>query len=135
MWRTMVRQNTPDGCWAGCMMACAKAVDDFELKTGPYKGDRVLVDGREYETVAGCGSNIGVFDPMAVLEINFYCDTYGIDTISFGTGLAFVMKCYENGILNQERTGGLDLRFGNADAALELLHQMGRGEGFGAVGG
>jgi aldehyde:ferredoxin oxidoreductase len=135
VWKRMVRQNTPDGCWAGCMMACAKAVDDFELRTGPYQGDRVLVDGPEYETVAGCGSNIGVFDPLAVLEINFYCDTYGIDTISFGTATAFVMECYEAGILNLERTGGLDLRFGNADAALELLHRMGRGEGFGAVAG
>ena len=135
VWTAMVRQNTPDGCWAGCMMACAKAVDDFELATGPYQGDRVLVDGPEYETVAGCGSNIGVFDPLVVLELNFYCDTYGIDTISFGTALAFAMECYENGILDADKTGGLELNFGNGAASLEILHQMGRGEGFGVVVG
>ena len=128
-------QGIPDGCWYGCTMACSKGVDDFELKTGPYKGQHVCVDGPEYETAAGCGSNIGVFDPDAIVEMNFYCDTYGIDTISFGTATAFAMECYEAGILDADKTGGLELRFGNAGAAIELLHQMGRGEGFGTIVG
>jgi aldehyde:ferredoxin oxidoreductase len=124
-----------DGCWYGCSMACAKAIDGVTLRTGPYKGQVVGVDGPEYETIAGCGSNIGVFDPHWVAEVNFYCDTYGLDTISFGTGMAFVMECYEAGILNQEITGGLELNFGNAGAAIELLHQTARGEGFGRIFG
>ncbi len=128
-------QGIPDGCWYGCTMACSKGVDDFVLQTGPYKGERVCVDGPEYETAAGCGSNLGIFDPEALIEFNFYCDTYGIDTISFGTATAFAMECYEAGILDAEKTGGLELRFGNAQAALELLHQMGRGEGFGTIVG
>ena len=134
VWRTRFTQGMPDGCWLGCTMSCSHAVDDFELRTGPYKGMKVLVDGPEYETAAG-SANMGIFDPDFVLEMNFYCDTYGIDTISFTTGTAFVMECYEAGILNKERTGGLELNFGNADAALELLHQMARGEGFGAIAG
>ena len=134
VWRTRFTQGMPDGCWLGCTMSCSHAVDDFELRTGPYKGMKVLVDGPEYETAAG-SANMGIFDPDFVLEMNFYCDTYGIDTISFTTGTAFVMECYEAGILNKERTGGLKLNFGNADAALELLHQMARGEGFGAIAG
>jgi len=69
------------------------------------------------------------------VELNFYCDTYGIDTISFGTSCAFAMECYEYGILNKERTGGLDLSWGNADSVFELIHQMGRGEGFGVIVG
>jgi len=93
------------------------------------------VDGPEYETVAGCGSNLGIFDPDAVLEMNFYCDAYGIDTISFGTAMAFVMECFEAGILDTTKTGGLDLEFGNWEAALECLHQAARGEGFGVVFG
>jgi aldehyde:ferredoxin oxidoreductase len=128
-------QDTVDSCWYGCTMACSKGVDGFELRTGPYKGQIVTVDGPEYETIAGCGSNIGVFEPHWVGELNYYCDTYGLDTISFGTALAFVMECYEAGILNQERTGGLALHFGNAEAAAELLHQTARGEGFGLVFG
>jgi aldehyde:ferredoxin oxidoreductase len=93
------------------------------------------VDGPEYETIAGVGSNCGIFDPDAILEINFYCDTYGLDIISFGTLTGFVMECYEVGILNKEITGGLELNFGNAEAAIELLHQMGQGEGFGKIAG
>ncbi len=46
---------------------------------------------------------------------------------------AFLMECYENGILNKERTGGLELVWGNAEAELELLHQMARNEGFGKI--
>ena len=128
-------QGIPDGCWYGCTMACSKGVDDFELQTGPYKGQRVCVDGPEYETAAGCGSNLGVFVPEMIIEANFYCDTYGIDTISFGTSTAFAIECYEAGILDGQKTGGLELCWGNGDAVLELLHQMGRGEGFGAIVG
>jgi aldehyde:ferredoxin oxidoreductase len=134
VWRERFGQKMPDGCWLGCTMSCSHAVDDVPLSTGPYKGDKVLVDGPEYETAAGC-SNMGIYDPAFVLEANFYCDTYGIDTISYTTALAFVMECFENGILDAEKTGGLELRFGNAEAALEILHQMARGEGFGAVVG
>ena len=128
-------QGVADGCSLGCDMGCAKAVEGHELRTGPDKGKKVLVDGPEYETAAGCGSNIGVFEPWVIVELNYYCDHYGVDTISFGTLTAFVMECFEAGVLNLERTGGLDLRFGSFDGALELMHQMARGEGFGLIAG
>ncbi len=124
-----------DGCWVGCTVSCAHGVRDFVPFTGPFKGKKVFVDGPEYETIAGCGSNIGVFDPMTVLEINFYCDAYGVDTISFGTSMAFAMECFEMGLINEDHTGGLDLSFGNRLSALEVLHQLGRGEGVGKIVG
>jgi len=124
-----------DGCCIGCVMACSHCVKDFEIKTGPYKGQKVLVDGPEYETIAGLGSNCGIFDPDHVIEANFYCDTYGLDTISVGTAIAFTMECYEMGLIDKEATGGLELNFGNAEAALEIIHQMARGEEFGWVVG
>jgi aldehyde:ferredoxin oxidoreductase len=128
-------QGVPDGCWLGCTMSCSHGVDGFPVKTGPYAGTNVLVDGPEYENAAGLGANIGNFDPQIVLELNFYCDTYGIDTISFANCAAFAMECYEEGILTKEDTGGLELNFGNGKAALELLHQMAKGEGFGVIVG
>lgn len=124
-----------DGCWIGCTVACSHGIKDFVPMTGAYKGMKVFVDGPEYETIAGCGSNLGIFDPYTVAEINFYCDTYGLDTISFGTGLAFAMECYELGLINKTHTGGLDLSFGNRISAMEVLHQMARGEGFGRIVG
>ena len=116
-------------------MACAKGVDNYLLRTGPYAGQKVIVDGPEYENAGGLGSNCGIFNPDYIIESNFYCDTYGICTISWGTLMAFIMECYENGILNEERTGGLKLNFGNSDSAMEVLHQLARGEGFGLIAG
>jgi len=124
-----------DGCWMGCALACAHGVKDFELKTGPYKGQKVFVNGPEYETIAGVGSNCGIFDADYVIEMNYYCDIYGLDTISLGTAMAFAMECYEMRLIDKKVTGFLDFRFGNKEAALELVHQMARGEGFGAVVG
>ncbi len=123
-------QGVPDGCWRGCSMACAKGVDRFELRTGPYKGQKVLVDGPEYETVAGA-ANMGCFDADFTVEFNFYCDTYGIDTISAVTTIAFVMECFEAGVITEKETGGLRLRFGATEEVLTLLHQMAEGKGFG----
>ncbi len=124
-----------DGCWMGCTVACSHGVKDFIPLTGPYRGKTVFVDGPEYETVAGCGSNIGIFDPHTVIEMNFYCDAYGLDTISVGTSIGFVMECFETGLINETHTGGLILNFGNRLAALELVHQMAAGEGFGQTVG
>jgi len=117
----------PDGCWHGCTMACAKTVDGFTVMTGPYKGQKVTVDGPEYETL-GCGANMSLWDPLWILEFNFYCDTYGLDTISTGTAIAFYMEMYEYGILNKERCDGLELCFGNAEAAFEFMHRIARGD-------
>ncbi|MHA1281090.1 MAG: aldehyde ferredoxin oxidoreductase family protein [Promethearchaeota archaeon] len=138
VWYELFKEDTgsgADGCWLGCSVSCSHYVRNYKVKTGPFKGQKVIVDGPEYETIAGCGSNWGVWDPEWVLEANFYCDTYGLDTISVGTGIAFVMECYEAGIINKEITGGLELKFGNAEAAIELIHQISRGEGFGKIVG
>ena len=124
-----------DGCWVGCAVACSHAVKDFELKTGPYKGKKVLVNGPEYETIAGLGSNCGIFDANYLIEANFYCDTYGLDTISVGTAMAFAMECYETNLINREITGGLELNFGNKKTAMKIIHQMAKGEGFGVIVG
>ncbi|MEM0493497.1 MAG: aldehyde ferredoxin oxidoreductase C-terminal domain-containing protein, partial [Candidatus Thermoplasmatota archaeon] len=117
----------PDGCWYGCTLACSKTVDGYTVMTGPYKGDKVTVDGPEYETIAA-GSNMGIWDPRWILEYNFYCDTYGLDTISTGTAMAFYMEMYEYGVLNKERCDGLELCFGNAEAVMEFIHRIAKGD-------
>lgn len=135
LWKEKFDHSGPDGCWYGCTMSCAHGVPKHQLSTGPYKGDYVFVDGPEYETLGGLGSNIGVFDPVSILEMNFYADTYGIDTISLADSIAFAMECYELGIINPENSDGMELNWGNAEAALKLIHQMASGEGFGLIVG
>ncbi len=122
-----------DGCWMGCTVACSHGIKGFVPLTGPFKGKTVFVDGPEYETIAGCGSNLGIFDPYTIAEMNFYCDAYGLDTISVGTCIAFAMDCYESGLIDNTHTEGLELTFGHRFSALELVHQMARGEGFGRI--
>jgi len=135
VWKPMFDKRGPDGCWYGCTLACAHAVPHYHLQTGPYAGEAVFVDGPEYETLGALGSNLCLFEPDQVLEMNFYADTYGIDTISLGNSIAFAMECFDLGILTKEHTGGLDLSWGNFDTVMTLIHQMAVGEGFGIVVG
>ncbi len=68
VWLKEFTQDIPDGCWIGCNMSCSKGIDDYEVRTGPYRGSRVIVDGPEYENAAGLGSNCGIFDPGYIIE-------------------------------------------------------------------
>jgi aldehyde:ferredoxin oxidoreductase len=126
-------KKMPDGCYYGCNLACAKGVENVVLTRGPMKGMTVSVDGPEYETV-GAVSNMGIFDPQFVLEYNWYCDEYSLDTISAGVTIGFFMECLERGFLNVNDIG-YDLTFGNISAADRLLHEIARGDGFGKVAG
>jgi aldehyde:ferredoxin oxidoreductase len=123
-------RGTPDGCYFGCTLACTKGIENFEIRTGPHAGEKVGVDGPEYETTGACCSQ-GIFDADYTAEFNWYCDEYGVDTISVGITFGFVMDCFERGFLTREDTDGLDLNFGNIDASLELLHRVAYGRGFG----
>jgi len=96
----------------------------------PYKVE-ARYGGPEYETLAALGSDCGVIDLAAICKANELCQRYGLDTIGAGTTIAFAMECYVNGIITPEMTGGIDLRFGNAEAMLEVLKMMGEREGIG----
>ncbi len=126
-------KNMPDGCYYGCNLACSKSSESVELTRGPNAGQKVDIDGPEYETVAAV-SCMGIFDPHFVLEYNWYCDEYGIDTISTGTTTAFFMECFERGFLTAEDIG-YKLNFGNMDAVDRLLHEIANAKGFGKVVG
>ena len=128
------KQGVPDGCYFGCNLACTKGCELFELKTGPFAGRKVGVDGPEYETVA-TATCCGVFDPEYTLEFNWYCDEYGLDTISTGITMAFLCEAWDRGYLTAEDTGGLEMTWGNSEVFIELVHQMGKGEGFGLTAG
>ena len=128
-WEERLTKSRIDGCWFGCTLGCAHAVDGYRVKTGPYQGECVIVDGPEYETIAGVGSNCGIFDPEAIIEMNFYCDTYGIDTISFGTAMAFVMECFEAGVLDLDKTGGSGPAFWECGRGAHTLAPDGCGRG------
>lgn len=61
------------------------------------------------------------------------CNRYGIDTISAGSAIAFAMEAYERGILNKGDTDGIELKWGNAKAMIEIIHKIGKREGLGKL--
>lgn len=83
----------------------------------------------EYETLFALGPLCGVEDRDAVLRAGRLCDEAGIDTISAGGTVAFLMECNERGLLRAEDLDGVDLRFGNAAALLEALRRGAAREG------
>jgi len=116
------------GCYA-CPIRCKRvvAVDDADYKVDPNYG------GPEYETCGSFGSNCGVDDLRAISKANEICNAYSLDTIATGMMVSFAMECYEAGLLTKERTGGLELNFGNGKAMVELTRMIGEREGLGDI--
>ena len=112
-------------CWA-CPIRCKR---DVAVK-GCYNVDP-MYGGPEYETIAALGSNCGVEDLDAIAKGNELCNAYGLDTISTGVCVAFAMECFEEGILTLKDTDGIDLRFGNAAAMVQLVEMIARRQGLG----
>jgi len=116
-----------DGCFPGCSLRCTKG-GWFTISTGERKGEKVWVDGPEYETAAGFGSNLGIWNAEAIMEANWHCDDFGIDTITVSVIIAFLMECFQRGYLTEEDTGGLELTWGDEKGMLSFIHQIANGE-------
>ncbi len=112
-------------CFA-CPIKCGRVT---EIKTGPYAGKSG--EGPEYETIGACGAMCDIDDLGAITMAHYLCDDYGLDTISAGSTIGFTMECYEKGILTKEDTGGLEIKFGDAEVMIELIHKIAKREGIG----
>ena len=113
----------------GCVVRCKRVV---EIGDGPFIVDP-RYGGPEYETLAALGSYCGISDLGAICRANQLCNMYGIDTISCGATLAWAMDCFERGLIETSDTDGIALRFGNADALVEMVEKIGTRDGFGRV--
>jgi aldehyde:ferredoxin oxidoreductase len=117
MYDTILKER--DTCYA-CVVRCKRVV---EIAGDPYQVDP-LYGGPEYETLGTFGSYCGIGDLAVISKANQICNMYGVDTISCGATIAFAMECFEKEIIGPEQTGGLELRFGNAPAMLDVLQQI-----------
>ena len=109
-----------DPCYR-CPIACGRysKVDDIEG------------GGPEYETIWAFGSDCGVSDMPSVIKANYWCNEYGLDTISTGATIAAAMELFQKGYLKNEDLNGLSLEFGNNEAVIEWTKRIGLREGFG----
>jgi aldehyde:ferredoxin oxidoreductase len=115
------------GCWA-CPIRCKTVVEtDAPYYVSPVYG------GPEYETLASLGSNCGIDELGAIAKGHELCNSFGLDTISAGASIAFAMECYENGLLTKRDTEGVELRFGNHEAMLEMIRKIAYRQGFGNI--
>ncbi len=115
------------GCF-GCVVQCGRQV---EIAEGPYRLEET--DGPEYETVAALGSLLLIDDLAAVNYMNHLCNAYGLDTISTGVVLGLAYHLYDHGGIGSEDTGGLVLRWGDPEPAIQLIEMIARREGLGDV--
>jgi len=111
-----------------CVLGCGRKV---KVESGPYAG----VDGAgpEYETLALLGSNCLIDNLEALCYANELCNRFGLDTISLGGAVGFGMEAYEKGLLDQEDTGGVELRWGNAEALIEMIKMIAQKKGLGEI--
>ncbi len=112
----------------GCSVRCRR---ESTTQEGPYAGTKT--DGPEYETLWGFGGLCGNSSLDAVIKANDLCLEYGLDTISAAGVISFGMECFEKGLISTRETGGVELNFGNHQAMISMLHQIGRKEGFGKI--
>lgn len=109
-------------CPIGCKPVVKVDTPEYSVEEGP---------GPEYETCAAFGTMIMNDNLYAVAHINEMCNRFGLDTITCGATIAFVMEAYEKGLLSRDELDGLDLSWGNMKAVAKLVKKIALREGFG----
>jgi aldehyde:ferredoxin oxidoreductase len=107
----------------GCPIGCGKWTTPME--------DGTVIEGPEYETIYALGSNCAIGNRETIIRLNWLCDEYGLDTISVGGVIGFVMEMFERGIVHAQDLDGISPSWGNAEAAIALVEKMTTGEGCG----
>jgi aldehyde:ferredoxin oxidoreductase len=112
-----------------CAVRCKRVVEtEWQgRKVDPRSG------GQEYETTSVFGSYCDIDDIQAISYANQMCNQYGVDTIAAGATMAFAINCFEDGLIDLDDTGGIELGWGNAEAMIAMLEKTLNREGFGDV--
>lgn len=115
-------------CYA-CQLACKKS--------GYAKGgyNTLVHDGPEYETGTMLGANLLIDDIAGLQKLIFVADDYGIDIISIGNTIGFLMEAYERGDIDKNFLDGIKLEWGDVDASMEIIHKVCKQEGIGLLAG
>ena len=112
----------------GCAIGCRNKT---EIREGEFKG--LQGEGPEYETLAICGSNVDIGNINTITKFNQMCAMMGLDTISTGNAVGWAMELCERGILTSDGINDLDLRFGNAEAYLQMPEAIAYRRGIGSI--
>ena len=106
------------GCF-GCQVHCRA---QYKIPFGPYAGK--YDEGPEYTSQGAFGGETDTPRAITVLTGNHLVDQYGVDNLEIGSLISWAMELYELGIITNKETDGLDLRWGNDDAVIEMIHRI-----------
>jgi aldehyde:ferredoxin oxidoreductase len=106
------------GCF-GCQVHCRA---QYRIPEGPYKGR--YDEGPDYTAQAAFGGETDTPRALTVLVGNHLTNQYGVDNLEIGSIIAWAMELYEEGILTDKDTDGVDLRFGNDEAVIEMIDRI-----------
>jgi aldehyde:ferredoxin oxidoreductase len=106
------------GCF-GCQVHCRA---QYKIPSGPYAGR--YDEGPEYTSQGAFGAEPDCKNAVTVLTGNHLVDQFGMDNLETGSIISWAMELYELGILTSRQTDGLDLRFGNDEALLEMIERI-----------
>jgi aldehyde:ferredoxin oxidoreductase len=112
----------------GCPLVCKRKV---RIDNPPYNMDEGA--GPEYESAAGLGAMLLNDNPEVLLKANDMCNRLGLDTISVGSTIAWAMEASEKGILPANWLYGQRLQWGDSNAILRLVEDMGLRQGVGQL--
>jgi aldehyde:ferredoxin oxidoreductase len=124
----VIKQQKRKYACQSCPLGCGGIVD---IKAGRFKGEQGHKP--EYETLGVFGGMLLNDNLDSIFEVNEICNRAGIDTISTGTVVAFAIECFENGLIDKETAGGLELGWGKADEIIKLTEMIVNREGLGDI--
>ncbi|THB75647.1 MAG: aldehyde:ferredoxin oxidoreductase [Desulfobacteraceae bacterium] len=109
-----------------CPLACKKS---GKTTDSPFAG--LIHDGPEYETGTMLGANLMISDLKGILKAIYISDDYGLDMISLGNVIGFLMEAYDKKLIDKDFLDGIDLKWGSVEATIEMIHRIAAREGVG----
>ncbi|NIM44457.1 MAG: aldehyde ferredoxin oxidoreductase [Nitrososphaeria archaeon] len=111
----------------GCPLHCSHY---YMVPSGPFE---CVGEGPEYVTLSSLGCKCLNSNLPSILYMNTLCNKLGLDTTGVGNTIAWVMECYERGIIRKEDVDGLSLEWGNYEVMIEMIERIAKKEGFGTI--
>jgi aldehyde:ferredoxin oxidoreductase len=109
-----------------CPLSCKKSGKTID---SPFAS--LIHDGPEYETGTMLGANLMISDLAGLMKAIYIADDYGMDIISLGNVIGFLMEAREKQLIDKEFLDGIDLKWGDVDATLEMIHRIAARKGIG----
>lgn len=111
-----------------CPIGCHRQIKVLEPKKYEMEGN-----GPEYETLCSFGTNLLNSNLKSIAKANDLCNRLGVDTISCGFWIGFLMECWEKKLISEKDTEGIEIKWGDGDVALRLIEKISYLEGIGSL--